>query len=256
MPGPVVVVPCFNEELRIRQEVFEPFIRERADVELLFVDDGSTDGTWARLNEIAKALGPRASMLQAPTNRGKAEAVRLGLLTAIVRGAPSVGFYDADGATPATEMMALHDLLRPGEVDVAMGSRVALLGRNIRRRAFRHYTGRVFATMASLLLDLPVYDTQCGAKFFVSSPLLREVLQSPFRSRWAFDVELIGRLRLGTPTAAGLSARHFVEMPLKSWEDVAGSKVRLSAYPQVLGELVTIARDTAARRRQQKGSGS
>lgn len=245
-----VIVPCFNEERRIRQDVFAPFVRDETDVSVIFVDDGSTDGTLQRLQEMTAALGPRTSVLALKTNRGKAEAVRLGLLAALDAGASSVGFYDADGATPAEEMLALHQLLVPGKIDVAMAARVALLGRDIRRRPTRHYAGRVFATLASLLLDLAVYDTQCGAKFFVGSPLLREVLQEPFHSRWAFDVELIARLRIGTPSCPGLSPGQFVEMPLKAWVDVAGSKLRLSAYPQVLGELARIA--VAARKRQRK----
>jgi dolichyl-phosphate beta-glucosyltransferase len=99
------------------------------------------------------------------------------------------------------------------------------LGRHITRRARRHYLGRVFATFASILLRIPVYDTQCGAKVFRATPELRAAIESPFRSSWVFDVELIGRLLVGSTTVAPVPLREFEEMPLREWRDVSGSRL-------------------------------
>src|SRR5262249_59105570 len=106
-----------------------------------------------------------------------------------------------------------------------LGSRVKLLGRTIDRRIGRHYRGRIFATLASLVLDLPVYDTQCGAKLFRTSAILAAALSRPFRSRWSFDVELLQRLVLGFGGVPALAVREIVEEPLAVWRDVPGSKL-------------------------------
>lgn len=237
--GAVVVVPCFNEERRLAADEFLPLLA-RPGVELLFVNDGSTDGTEALLRAICAKAGPRVGVLSLDRNRGKAEAVRRGMLRALEGGAKVVGYVDADASTPGTEVARLLDQMRARGAAVVMGARVALLGTDIRRKRSRHYLGRVFASVASLLLELPVYDTQCGAKFFRDVPALRAALAEPFASRWVFDVELIGRLLTGAPGAPPLSREDFVEVPLQRWRDVAGSKLRPTAMLRSGLELVAI----------------
>jgi hypothetical protein len=107
----------------------------------------------------------------------------------------------------------------------------------------------VFATASSAVLGLAVYDTQCGAKVFRDGPALRAALAEPFSSRWAFDVELLGRL-----LAAGAAAGSFVEVPLREWRDVAGSKLGPSAALAAALDLATVARTARRRRRQPAGS--
>src|SRR6266568_1094414 len=167
----VIVVPCFNEAARLRPDGFGP-LAEHPEIELLFVDDGSTDDTRRVLEGLA-ARWPRAHVLALPANGGKGEAVRRGMLDGLARGAACVGYLDADLATPADEMLRLRDeLLGAAGASAVLASRVALLGRDIQRNPARHYLGRVFATTASVVLGLPVYDTQCGAKLFRRTPAL------------------------------------------------------------------------------------
>jgi dolichyl-phosphate beta-glucosyltransferase len=235
----ILVVPCFNEAERLRGEEFLALSRE-ADLGLVFVDDGSTDRTAERIGALVARAADRVELLRLARNAGKGEAVRQGLLRAIGSGASLVGYADADLSTPAAELARLAGELRGGAASVVMGSRIRLLGRQIERNPARHYLGRVFATCASLALGIPVYDTQCGAKWFRVTPVLEAALARPFESRWVFDVELIGRLlrRDGRP---GYGVRDFLEVPLGRWSDVQGSKLGPVAVLEAGFDLLRIA---------------
>jgi dolichyl-phosphate beta-glucosyltransferase len=227
MAVPCVVVPCYNEEKRLDHDAFGRFLAEADGATLLFVDDGSSDQTRAVLDRIVAAAPARAAVISLPANRGKAEAVRSGMRTALDRGAPIVGYWDADLATPLPIIAELTAILEAhAEIDVVMGARVRMLGRHIDRSGTRHLVGRAFATLASVVLGLPVYDTQCGAKLFRATPALRHALDAPFRSRWSFDVELLQRLqqRWGS---RGLD--RIYEVPLQAWYHGTESKVSLGA---------------------------
>ena len=198
----VVVVPCYNEASRLRESDFTSFLSTNsAALRLIFVDDGSSDGTLSVLRRICActhASSARAEILALDANEGKAEAVRRGMLHALHTSpeCSAVGFWDCDLATPLDAISELwsvleaqveaqhqprptpphpnassHPLLPPTltpttalesqpETEMVFGARVALLGRHIRRSPKRHYLGRVFATLASLVLGMPIYDTQ------------------------------------------------------------------------------------------------
>lgn len=246
----VLVVPCYNEATRLDAAGWRDFLVRAPNARLLFVDDGSRDDTKGVLRAFVAAAPPgRAEMLALAQNGGKAEAVRAGMRHALAQGAPIVGYADADLATPADELARLLGVAQRPGVYVVMGVRVAMLGNEIRRRAARHYIGRVFATCASLILDAAVYDTQCGAKYFRALPGLTAALAEPFVSRWAFDVELLGRVMLALERAGHDPRRGAIEeVPLRRWEDVAGSKLRPRDMAQAGVDLARIALDLRRRR--------
>ena len=206
-PDLVLVVPCHNEAGRLDPEAFLQFVTTHPGVQLVLVDDGSLDGTGEILERMRAAAPAAVTTIRQSPRRGKAEAVRVGILAGLEQQARLVGFFDADLSTP---LDAIDDFLavlrlRP-TVEFVLGSRVMLMGRDIRRKATRHYLGRVFATAVSHALDLPVYDTQCGAKILRVNAATASLFAAPFRSPWIFDVELIARyLRL--PVAPGEPAR-------------------------------------------------
>lgn len=242
-----VVIPCYNEALRLDASLVHGLAQTLpVGSEILLVDDGSTDATATLLASIA-AAEPSVSVLTQPRNEGKAEAVRLGMLAMLDAGHGVVGFADADFATPVSEITRLASLCQNGSDLAILGSRVAILGHDIDRTAFRHYTGRVFGTIGSIILRFPVYDTQCGAKFFRAEPAVRHALGVPFRSRWSFDVELLGRL--ATPEN-GMVAR-LREIPLQEWHHVGDSKLTLASSLRATADLWSVRR--ALRRWHQTG---
>jgi dolichyl-phosphate beta-glucosyltransferase len=243
----ILIIPCYNEARRLDVSAVGALLDDDR-VDLILVDDGSTDHTRAILDEFAAARPRRVRVLALAKNGGKAEAVRQGLLAAIADGAEITGYLDADLATPPAEIRRLLGLLRAGDAQVLVGARVALLGHEIERRPLRHYLGRVFATLASVALHKRIYDTQCGAKLFRVSDTLADAVREPFLSRWAFDVELFGRLFLGSETAPPLAEASVWEEPLHTWCDVKGSKLSARHMGLALADLVRIGRDLAARR--------
>jgi glycosyltransferase involved in cell wall biosynthesis len=220
---------------------FTAFVVSQPGIRLILVNDGSTDRTLDRLNEIRTAACQRVVVIDLERNVGKAEAVRTGLLRALSTDAEFVGYWDADLATPLDASTTFADMLRDRpSLEMVIGSRVLLLGRTVERKPIRHYAGRVFATVASMVLKLPVYDTQCGAKLFRASPRLADVLQRPFKSTWVFDVEIIARYGAHSSGYAPKMLRECIyELPLNEWRDVDGSKVR---WQHLFGALLDLSR--------------
>lgn len=234
----LLVVPCYNEAHRLPQAEFLAAAQRQSDTAFLFVNDGSTDDTADILERLCAAGDGSLATLNLPRNLGKAGAVRSGVLAALQRNPEFIGYWDADLATPlATVRDFLAKLDAHPSIDIVMGARVKLLGRHIERYPFRHYSGRLFATAASLALRVAVYDTQCGAKIFRVTPGTREAFRAPFRSRWVFDVELLARyIAFMGPDAAN----HIYELPLMTWIDVPGSNVRPRHVVQAMWDIARI----------------
>jgi len=227
MQKTAIVIPCYNEALRLNTQEFINSIRSNEHIDYIFVNDGSTDGTQEKLTTLCSSHPMQMHCISLKKNSGKAEAVRKGVLRARELDFANIGYWDADLATPLSIIPRFCELLDNNEITMVIGSRVKLLGRKIERRALRHYVGRVYATCASLVLNLPIYDTQCGAKIFKNSKELKIVFSKPFSVNWTFDVEILARFimleRFG-------GAKHLIESsieyPLEEWKDVSGSKVK------------------------------
>lgn len=230
MPPPTisVVIPAYNEGARLPRFV-ESLTRVALEqsapaVEFLVSDDGSKPEHTALMRASVAAAQARLEEAKSPhrfvylqneRNGGKGSAIRSGW-RASEPAAEWLAFLDADGAINATEFMRLALLASTArEMDVVAGSRILMAGRRVVRHAFRHYQGRIFATLTDTLFRLGFYDTQCGVKFFRAS-LLRPQLDRLQENRWLLDVELLVRMK-----QAGARA---MEVPI-DWEDFGDSKV-------------------------------
>jgi dolichyl-phosphate beta-glucosyltransferase len=179
----VILLPAYNEETRLGPALDELFVYLRAapagvlpeTVNVLVVDDGSTDGTAALVRArseyaaegapAARRNGPELKLLSVP-HGGKGAAVRAGMLAA---DGDLLIFADADMATPPDQIPRLVAALQ--SADVAIGSRIQPDGSDMRatQPRFRRMVGRLFRFAAQVWVTGPVRDTQCGFKGFSRS---------------------------------------------------------------------------------------
>lgn len=216
----LLVIPCFRESGRI-----VAFLRDLRDtfagdesVHVLVVDDGSgtEEAQCLRLAvDSARLSWPGLRpVLALPQNRGKGGAIYAGW--AHRQEEPWLAFVDADGSCSAGEVQRLL-ALRASSTGALFASRIKMLGRSIRRHWHRHLLGRVFATMVSELLNIEVYDSQCGLKLIPRQAYERVASRLSLHG-FAFDVELM--------TALLDTGCEVTEVPI-DWHETPGGKVHL-----------------------------
>ncbi len=239
MQNTTIIVPCFNEEIRLDQKAFLNFSKTDSSFHFCFVDDGSTDNTSSILKKLKAKNPDNFSVLEINVNQGKAEAVRQGMVYALKNITSNwYGYLDADLSTDLAEVKRLTSFFS-NEKKFIFGSRFQRLGSNINRKTHRHYLGRFFATLVSKLLQLRVYDTQCGAKFF-QKQLALQLFDHSFKTKWIFDVEIFFRIQ----QVSNYNIENIAEeIPLNRWKDIAGSKIRLIDFLKIPIELIKIFRN-------------
>jgi len=234
----ILIIPCFNEEKRLNLTSFSTFIADNPDFYLLFVNDGSFDNTGAHLSD-SSALAGRSSVLNLAQNSGKAEAVRAGFLYCFSHyDFNYIGFADADLSTPLDEFLSFRMAMQQSnKVQIVLGSRVQILGKNIQRSLVRHWFSRIIATAICKVIDEPVYDTQCGAKLF-SRQIAEELFADKFISKWLFDVELLSRYKRSHGSVA--FKQNILEIPVSAWTEQPDSKLKYHFVFRILADLWSI----------------
>jgi glycosyltransferase involved in cell wall biosynthesis len=183
-----VVMPVYNEKNYIA-EIIRRTLASPVEKELIIVDDYSTDGTRARLEEIARAnAGGPIHVLFHDKNRGKGAALRTGFAAAT---GDVVIIQDADLEYDPAEYPKLIAPIAEGKADVVYGSRFAG-GESHRVLYFWHSVGNRFLTLLSnMLTDLNLTDMETCYKAF-----RREIIQSVklTEDRFGFEPEVTARI--------------------------------------------------------------
>jgi dolichyl-phosphate beta-glucosyltransferase len=228
-----IVLPAFNEAERIAPALDELFgyLRRRDHrardgapgsaelpeaIEVLVVDDGSTDGTAALVEarpEAQTAVDGVSLRVLRVVHGGKGAAVRAGMLDAT---GDVVVFADADMATPPDQIPLLVAAL--ADHDVALGSRIQADGSDMRasQPGYRRLLGRTFHLLAALWVVGPVQDTQCGFKAFTREAA-HDLFERQRITSIVFDVELIYLTRR--------RGYRLAIVPIR-WYDKRGSRMR------------------------------
>lgn len=234
----LIVIPCFNEELRLPVKEYEQFLARENNLQIMFVDDGSTDQTGKTLKLIQDQFPTLVSIHSLSTNSGKAEAIRQGMLKSLNEPFDYLGYFDADLATPLEEASYLLKSASNSNPKMIFGARVDLFGSTeIKRSMIRHYFGRIFATLVSNILGMKVYDTQCGAKLF-KKDVVEQLFNRPFLSKWLFDIELLMRMKESIDKEE--LSDQIVELPLRKWTEKGDSKVGIISLLKVPIDLIAI----------------
>tara|TARA_R110002012_G_scaffold281843_2_gene471416 strand:- start:7760 stop:8494 length:735 start_codon:yes stop_codon:yes gene_type:complete len=190
-----IVIPFYNEVNRFNTIDFCEFAIINLHIDWYFINDGSTDTTQILLEKLQTSL-PKINIciISFEENKGKAEAVRNGLLTAYKYKYSHLGFIDGDLQIPLNQVVHLHEALKLETMSIALSTR------NF-EKDFKYFNFRsVISYSLSLLnkkilnFNTQVIDSQCGCKLFCSN-LVPILFERPFISRWLFDIEILLRLR-------------------------------------------------------------
>jgi dolichyl-phosphate beta-glucosyltransferase len=170
-PALSIVIPCYNEANRLPRTLKYTiaFLSQRgAPSEIIVVSDGSKDDTAIAAEQILSGLPSHIahSVIEYTPNRGKGEAVRVGMLAA--RG-ERVLFMDADYAVPLEDLARAEALLSTG-ISIAIGSRATEATEIVQSQSFiRERFAKLFGLIQRTYLGLKIQDTQCGFKLFTQA---------------------------------------------------------------------------------------
>jgi len=232
MPHLSIVIPAYNEEARIGRTLIETFDyldRQNYSSEVIVVNDGSTDHTADEVRKFAGQARGGLRLVENPGNQGKGYSVRIGMLKA---DGEIALFFDADLATPTSEIAKVVGPIVDGRYDVVFGSRAldrSLIGTH--QSFFREAVGRTGNLIQFGFTGLRFKDTQCGFKAF-----RQEAAQAVFRLQridgFGFDPEIL--------FIAKKQGWRLLETPVR-WNHIEGSKLNpITAPIKALMEVSTI----------------
>lgn len=189
------VIPVFNEQKRLSKTFAALSHRELPRTlslqSIIFVNDGSTDGTVRKINTWAKTLPKslrlKVGVISYKNNRGKGYAIRQGMLAST---ADYTLFFDADMSTPLTELKKFAPFMEK-KIDMIIGTRKNGKSTVIKAQPFyRRMLGKSFTSLANFLMQTTVTDFTCGFKAF-SRQAKDTIFPLTKIDRWTYDAEII-----------------------------------------------------------------
>lgn len=234
-----VVIPCYNEELRLLSDEFKTFVDSNLGYHLCFVNDGSTDKTLEVLEKLRKGNEDHISIYDCEKNGGKAEAVRLGMLHLAKQGQYNyIGFLDADLSTDFEDFNDLATTISNSNFKIVSGSRMARMGADITKESARAIISKMINFIIRKTIGMDFNDTQCGAKI-MTKDVIDTTFQTQFLTKWLFDVEIFMRMKkiYGDEETKKLVC----EQPLKRWIHADGSKLSFKDSLKIVFQIGQIA---------------
>lgn len=220
-----LVIPAYHESKRLPYfltTLLPCIAQSKLEIHLQIVDDGSSLEEQNIIQELYenhhKTFPFLLPPLLLPKNQGKGSAITKAWKQH--RNEAHLAFVDADGSITPSEIIYLLTIIASHHSFASkscFSSRIKMLGKTVTRSTFRHYIGRLYATIASNLLNIEAYDTQCGFKtipLFAYQKISSELTVSGF----GFDLDLLLALK-----------KHHIaitEIPI-NWTHTPGSKVHL-----------------------------
>lgn len=231
-----IIIPLFNEGKRFKEENFKELL-DKEEVNLLFVDDGSSDDTAHIIQELVTKRRNVAFLSQAK-NLGKGEAIRAGFQRVLRTNVDLICFLDGDGAFDSKEVFNIIKKLEHLETckdisncKIFFSSRIKLSGSQITRSKRRHYFNRVLITLLFHKLDYFPYDTQSGFKIFRNCEHTKKLFENQFETKWLFDIELIIRdFKIH-------NSFRIEEIPIKYWREIGNSKLNYKSLFKIIKEI-------------------
>lgn len=234
-----VVIPCYNEELRLLGDEFKAFINSNLGYHLCFVNDGSTDKTLEVLEKLRVGHEDHISIYDCEKNGGKAEAVRLGMLHLAKQNQfDYIGFLDADLSTDFEDFHDLVKTISNSKFKVVSGSRMARMGADITKESARAIISKIINFIIRKTIGMEFNDTQCGAKI-MSKDVIENTFQTKFITKWLFDVEIF--MRMKKIYGDEETKKIVCEQPLKRWIHADGSKLSFKDSLKIVFQIGHIA---------------
>ena len=216
-----VIIPVFNEEQRIKPFLNELRQESKKSWEVIFVDDGSKDGSA----DVIKSSGiPNLKIISYKKNRGKGYAVKKGVEASAGR---CILFIDADGSIHPSEIKKMLLLLQ--KHDFVVGNRAAR-DSEVEQPLLRRFFGICFNAYSNFLFGLSIRDKLCGFKGF-KSHVAKKLFKNLESNRWIFDIEVFFK-------AKKIGIEPFL-MPIK-WEHRDKSKMKPYDPLKIALDLVSL----------------